>query len=87
MRHHVFVQTSYKSVELAEVGPRLTMRPFEIRSGGSVVDTAAGAFTGGVGRGGGGGDAGNGGLIAGGDVEWQLTQYTRTSAKRSYLGP
>ena len=86
------MQTSYKSVELAEVGPRLTMRPFEIRSGGSVADTAAGAFSGGGGGSGGGGrgrsgDAGNGGLIAGGDVEWQLTQYTRTSAKRSYLGP
>jgi U3 small nucleolar ribonucleoprotein protein IMP4 len=33
MRHHVFVQTGYKSVELAEVGPRMTMRLFEIRSG------------------------------------------------------
>lgn len=33
MRHHVFVKTGYKSVELAEVGPRMTMRLFEIRSG------------------------------------------------------
>ncbi|MCJ1339216.1 snoRNA-binding rRNA-processing protein imp4 [Bachmanniomyces sp. S44760] len=33
MRHHVFVKTSYQSVELAEVGPRCTMRLFEIRAG------------------------------------------------------
>jgi U3 small nucleolar ribonucleoprotein protein IMP4 len=33
VRHHVFVKTGYKSVELAEVGPRFTMRCFEIRSG------------------------------------------------------
>jgi U3 small nucleolar ribonucleoprotein protein IMP4 len=33
VRHHVFVQTGYQSVELAEVGPRMTMRLFEIRSG------------------------------------------------------
>ncbi|KAG9244508.1 anticodon-binding protein [Calycina marina] len=33
VRHHVFVMTGYQSVELAEVGPRMTMRPFEIRSG------------------------------------------------------
>ncbi|KAL8825389.1 MAG: hypothetical protein Q9191_004447 [Dirinaria sp. TL-2023a] len=33
VRHHVFVRTSYQSVELAEVGPRLTMRLFEIRGG------------------------------------------------------
>ena len=33
VRHHVFVKTSYKSVELAEVGPRMTMRLFEIRGG------------------------------------------------------
>jgi U3 small nucleolar ribonucleoprotein protein IMP4 len=33
VRHHVFVKTSYNSVELAEVGPRMTMRLFEIRSG------------------------------------------------------
>jgi U3 small nucleolar ribonucleoprotein protein IMP4 len=33
VRHHVFVKTGYKSVELAEVGPRMTMRLFEIRGG------------------------------------------------------
>ncbi|KAI9834354.1 MAG: snoRNA-binding rRNA-processing protein imp4 [Phylliscum demangeonii] len=33
VRHHVFVRTGYQSVELAEVGPRMTMRPFEIRGG------------------------------------------------------
>jgi U3 small nucleolar ribonucleoprotein protein IMP4 len=33
VRHHVFVKTGYQSVELAEVGPRLTMRLFEIRAG------------------------------------------------------
>ncbi|KAI9701326.1 MAG: snoRNA-binding rRNA-processing protein imp4 [Bogoriella megaspora] len=33
VRHHVFVRTGYQSVELAEVGPRMTMRPFEIRQG------------------------------------------------------
>ncbi|KAI9778179.1 MAG: snoRNA-binding rRNA-processing protein imp4 [Candelina submexicana] len=33
MRHHVFVKTGYQSVELAEVGPRMTMRLFEIRGG------------------------------------------------------
>ncbi|KAH8599198.1 anticodon-binding protein [Bisporella sp. PMI_857] len=33
VRHHVFVKTGYQSVELAEVGPRMTLRPFEIRSG------------------------------------------------------
>ena len=33
VRHHVFVQTTYREVELAEVGPRFSMRPFEIRSG------------------------------------------------------
>lgn len=32
-RHHVFVRTGYQSVELAEVGPRMTMRLFEIRRG------------------------------------------------------
>jgi U3 small nucleolar ribonucleoprotein protein IMP4 len=30
---HVFVKTGYQSVELAEVGPRMTMRLFEIRQG------------------------------------------------------
>ncbi|KAF2087476.1 Brix-domain-containing protein [Saccharata proteae CBS 121410] len=33
VRHHVFVRTGYESVELAEVGPRMTMRLFEIRGG------------------------------------------------------
>jgi U3 small nucleolar ribonucleoprotein protein IMP4 len=29
----VFVKTGYQSVELAEVGPRMTLRLFEIRAG------------------------------------------------------
>ena len=33
VRHHVFVRTGWQSVELAEVGPRMTMRLFEIRAG------------------------------------------------------
>lgn len=33
VRHHVFVKTRHNSVELAEVGPRMTMRLFEIRQG------------------------------------------------------
>ncbi|MCJ1381831.1 snoRNA-binding rRNA-processing protein imp4 [Xylographa soralifera] len=33
VRHHVFVKTGRGSVELAEVGPRMTMRLFEIRGG------------------------------------------------------
>ena len=33
MRHYVYVQTSKDSVELSEVGPRMTMRLFEIRRG------------------------------------------------------
>jgi len=33
VRHHVFVRTGHQSVELAEVGPRMTMRLFEIRGG------------------------------------------------------
>jgi len=32
-RHHVFVKTSHKEVQLAEVGPRFEMRPYEIRQG------------------------------------------------------
>lgn len=60
VRHHVFVKTGYKDVELAEVGPRMTLRPFEIRGGS--LDNASG-----------------------GDVEWNLTQYTRTSRKKDYL--
>ncbi|KYK58331.1 U3 small nucleolar ribonucleoprotein IMP4 [Drechmeria coniospora] len=59
VRHHVFVRTGYDSVELAEVGPRMTMRPFQIR-GGTLENKD-------------------------GDVEWQLTQYTRTAKKKNYL--
>ncbi|KZZ97642.1 U3 small nucleolar ribonucleoprotein IMP4 [Moelleriella libera RCEF 2490] len=59
VRHHVFVRTGYDSVELAEVGPRMTMRPFEIR-GGTLENKD-------------------------GDVEWHLSQYTRTAKKKSYL--
>ncbi|MCJ1467832.1 snoRNA-binding rRNA-processing protein imp4 [Pseudocyphellaria aurata] len=33
VRHHVFVRTGWQAVELAEVGPRMTMRLFEIRGG------------------------------------------------------
>jgi len=33
VRHHVFVRTGYDSVELSEVGPRMTLRLFEIRGG------------------------------------------------------
>lgn len=36
-RHHVFVKTGGKGVELAEVGPRFEMRLFEIRLG--TIDT------------------------------------------------
>ncbi|KAJ5332469.1 Anticodon-binding [Penicillium brevicompactum] len=60
VRHHVFVKTGYRDVELAEVGPRMTMRPFEIR-GGTLEKGSSG------------------------DVEWALTQYTRTSKKKDYL--
>ena len=60
LRHHVFVQTGYKSVELAEVGPRMTMRCFEIKGGTLEKDS-------------------------GGEVEWALTQYTRTGRKKGYL--
>ncbi|KAJ0316151.1 hypothetical protein Brms1b_005649 [Colletotrichum noveboracense] len=56
---HVFVRTSYDSVELAEVGPRMTMRPFEIRAG--TLENKEG------------------------DVEWHLSQYTRTGRKKEYL--
>jgi U3 small nucleolar ribonucleoprotein protein IMP4 len=59
VRHHVFVRTGYDSVELAEVGPRMTMRVFEIRSG--TLENKDG------------------------DVEWHLTQYTRTAKKKNYL--
>lgn len=60
VRHHVFVRSGYEQVELAEVGPRFTMRLFEIRQG--TVE---------MGR-----DA---------DVEWSLSQYTRTGKKKDYL--
>ncbi|KAJ9294332.1 hypothetical protein DTO271G3_6907 [Paecilomyces variotii] len=60
VRHHVFVKTSYRDVELAEVGPRMTMRLFEIR-GGTLEKGSTG------------------------DIEWALTQYTRTSRKKDYL--
>ncbi|TDL29599.1 Brix-domain-containing protein [Rickenella mellea] len=32
-RHHVFVKVSHKEVQLAEVGPRFEMKPYEIRQG------------------------------------------------------
>ncbi|KAN0063232.1 snoRNA-binding rRNA-processing protein imp4 [Thecaphora frezii] len=32
-RHHVYVKTSHREVQLAEVGPRFEMRPYEIRQG------------------------------------------------------
>jgi len=32
-RHHVFVKTPPKQVQLAEVGPRFDMKPYEIRQG------------------------------------------------------
>ncbi|RMZ76438.1 hypothetical protein DV737_g4825, partial [Chaetothyriales sp. CBS 132003] len=60
VRHHVFVMTAWKTVELAEVGPRMTMRCFEIRAG--TLDNASGA-----------------------EVEWALSQYTRTARKKNYL--
>ncbi|KAG0638164.1 anticodon-binding protein [Tuber brumale] len=33
VRHHVYVKTGYSSVELAEVGPRMEMKLFELRLG------------------------------------------------------
>ncbi|KAH8170656.1 brix domain-containing protein [Sarocladium implicatum] len=59
VRHHVFVRTGYDSVELSEVGPRMTMKMFEIR-GGTLENKD-------------------------GDVEWHLSQYTRTAKKKNYL--
>jgi U3 small nucleolar ribonucleoprotein protein IMP4 len=59
VRHHVFVRTGYDSVELSEVGPRMTMKVFEIR-GGTLENKD-------------------------GDVEWHLSQYTRTAKKKNYL--
>jgi U3 small nucleolar ribonucleoprotein protein IMP4 len=59
VRHHVFVMTGYQTVELSEVGPRMTMRPFEIRN--STLENKDG------------------------DVEWHLSQYTRSGRKKEYL--
>jgi len=59
VRHHVYVRTSYDSVELSEVGPRFTMRPFSITMG-TLENKDA-------------------------DVEWHLSQYTRTSRKKNYF--
>ncbi|KAL2023779.1 hypothetical protein VTK56DRAFT_1046 [Thermocarpiscus australiensis] len=59
VRHHVYVRTSYNSVELSEVGPRFTMRPFSITMG-TLENKDA-------------------------DVEWHLSQYTRTSRKKNYF--
>ncbi|KAL5488219.1 IMP4 [Sanghuangporus weigelae] len=39
-RHHVFVKTSHKDVQLAEVGPRFEMKPYEIRQGTIEQETA-----------------------------------------------
>ncbi|KAK4150982.1 anticodon-binding protein [Chaetomidium leptoderma] len=59
VRHHVYVRTSYDSVELSEVGPRFTMKPFSITMG-TLENKDA-------------------------DVEWHLSQYTRTSRKKIYF--
>lgn len=59
VRHHIYVRTSYDSVELSEVGPRFTMRPFSIMMG-TLENKDA-------------------------DQEWHLSQYTRTSRKKSYF--
>jgi U3 small nucleolar ribonucleoprotein protein IMP4 len=59
VRHHVYVRTSYNSVELSEVGPRFTLRPFSITMG-TLENKDA-------------------------DVEWHLSQYTRTSRKKNYF--
>ncbi len=32
VRHHVYVRTSSQNVELSEVGPRMTLRPFSIKN-------------------------------------------------------
>jgi U3 small nucleolar ribonucleoprotein protein IMP4 len=53
------VPDRYDSVELSEVGPRMSMKPFQIRAG--LLDQRDG------------------------DVEWALTNYTRTSRKKNYL--
>ncbi|KAL2261918.1 hypothetical protein VTK26DRAFT_3011 [Humicola hyalothermophila] len=59
VRHHVYVRTSYNSVELSEVGPRFTMRPFSITMG-TLENKDA-------------------------DVEWHLSQYTRTGRKKNFF--
>ncbi|EGS18267.1 putative U3 small nucleolar ribonucleoprotein [Thermochaetoides thermophila DSM 1495] len=59
VRHHVYVRTNYNSVELSEVGPRFTMRPFSITMG-TLENKDA-------------------------DVEWHLSQYTRTGRKKNYF--
>jgi len=59
LRHYVYVRTSHDAVELAEVGPRMSMRLFEIRGG--TLESKDG------------------------DVEWHLSQFTRTSRKKNYL--
>ena len=75
VRHHVFVKTAYDSVELAEVGPRLTMRLFEIRAGtlenkDGDVEVRVIAV-----------DSERPLIIC----KWHLNQYTRTSRKKDYL--
>ena len=60
VRHHVFVQVGFNQIETAEVGPRYTLRCFEIRGGTLEKDS-------------------------GGEVEWALRNYTRTSRKKNYL--
>lgn len=59
VRHHVFFRSGYDTVQLTEIGPRMTMRMFEIRAG--TLENKDG------------------------DVEWHLTQYTRTGRKKNYL--
>lgn len=59
VRHHVFVKTSYDSVELSEVGPRMTMKLYLVQQG--TLDNKDG------------------------DVEWHLSQFTRTARKKNYL--
>ncbi len=59
VRHYVFVRTAHNSVELAEVGPRMSMRLFEVR-GGTLENKE-------------------------GDVEWHLSNFTRTGRKKDYL--
>ncbi len=75
VRHHVFVRTGYKAVELAEVGPRMSLKLFEIRSGtlenkdGDVEVSTHVVHM-------------NQQLIY---LQWHLNQYTRTAAKKNNL--